>query len=176
MPCRFILRQLLGCILAGLFTTSTTAAQQAPEHDLKAAFIYNFIQFTEWPEGELKSKGVNLCASSGTLLYTALQAISGKTSQNRTLTLKPTQTTQLGDCNVLIAGKLDQALLDRVHSELARTPVLTIMDGAEPSQNNFLIGMTIVDGRITFIINKTLASELKISFSSRLLRLAARVL
>lgn len=175
MPYHLILRQLPCCILACLFATSSFAAQQAPEHDLKAAFIYNFIQFTEWPEGSLKGQVVNLCASSGTLMYMALQAISGKTSQNRTLSLKPIQTTLLTDCNVLIADHSEQDLFGKIRTELGQTPVLTIIDGTDPGQNQFLIGMNIVDGRITFIIDKTRATALKLSFSSRLLRLAAKV-
>lgn len=157
-------------------TTCAFSAQKAPEHDLKAAYIYNFIQFTEWPEDGLKSSTLNVCASAGTVLYVALQAIVGKTSHNRTIALKSLQTTPATDCNVLIAEKSDRELYSQIRHKIANLPILTISDDAELTTGDFMITIAILNERIRFVINSTRALEVKMVFSSRLLRLAAKVL
>lgn len=60
--------RLLAAVRLLLLLATPSAFAQAPEHDLKAAFIYNFIQFTQWPEAAMKGGTINLCSSSGTLL------------------------------------------------------------------------------------------------------------
>src|SRR6187551_312193 len=41
---------LLGLLLLALGTPAALPAQVSREYDVKAAFLYNFITFTEWPE------------------------------------------------------------------------------------------------------------------------------
>lgn len=168
------LRKALAGIAAGSLMAGAAWAQ-APEHDLKAAFIYNFVQFTSWPETALKGSTINLCVSQGTRLYMALQAIAGKPAHNRAILLRPLAEAQAGDCHVLVASADDRERTSLLRRLAERQPVLTITDDPELIRDGMMIGMALDNGRIAFIIDNTRAAQHGLAISSRLLRLARSV-
>lgn len=171
----FLLRQMLLAIATCFFANGTMAAEQVPEHELKAAFIYNFIQFTQWPGGQLKGGTLNVCVSPGSVMHMALQAISGKRAHGQMIALQPLPTVPAAGCHVLVAGSNDRVHLPQIHRAITSEPVLTITDNPEWVRDGFMIGMVVEGGRIAFLIDNTRANEVKLVVSSRLLRLAKHV-
>lgn len=155
--------------------TGSALAEPAPENELKAAFIYNFIQFTQWPESAFKGDSLNLCASPGTVLYAALQPIAGKVAHGRTIALIALQAEQSAGCHVLVAASGDRGRTPLIRRAIASEPVLTVTDDPELMRDGFMIGMVLEGSRITFVIDNTRAIEAKLAVSSRLLRLAKSV-
>ena len=43
-----------------VITSSFASSQTASEQTLIVAFLYNFLKFTEWPDGSIKNE-INLC-------------------------------------------------------------------------------------------------------------------
>lgn len=175
MHLTLLLRQTLFAIAACCAATGMAVAEPAAEHELKAAFIYNFIQFTQWPEDQIKGGTLNVCASPGSILHTALQAIVGKSAHGRTIALQPLPTVQAAGCHVLVAETSDRSQLAQIRRAIASDPVLTITDDPELMREGFMIGMLVEGNRITFHIDNTRAAEVKLVVSSRLLRLAKNV-
>ncbi len=72
-------------LIAGTINTITisplTAAPAVSENALIAAFLYNFLKFTEWPEGAIKTELV-LCTSKN-LAFEELDAITGRSVQSK---------------------------------------------------------------------------------------------
>lgn len=167
--------------LAGIATCTVAAgaalaqSAPAPEHELKAAFIYNFIQFTQWPESAFKGTTLNLCVTRGTILYMALEPVTGKIVHGRTIALVPTQPEQSANCHVLVAESSDRGQAHQIRRVIANEPVLTITDDPELMREGFMIGMLVEGKRIAFIVDGTRASEARLTVSSRLLRLAKSV-
>lgn len=172
------MRRLLSALLALLTTivvTATSAIAQVPEHDLKAAFIYNFVQFTQWPEGSIRGSKINLCASPGSLLYMALQGLTGKTVHGKAIAILPLAGSTPGDCQVVIATGNDHPQASQIR-KLTEGPVLSITDDPELLRDGrMVIGLAVESGRVTFIIDNTRAIEGRLVVSSRLLRLAKGV-
>lgn len=175
MSLRRLLRQMLLAIAATGAAISSASAQPAAEHDLKAAFIYNFVQFTHWPEGALKGGTINVCVSKGAILHMALEPIAGKTAHGRIIALTPIQNEAVTGCHVLVAENGDRNRLAQFRKLIADGPVLTITDDPELMREGFMIGMLIEGSRIAFIVDNTRASGAKLAISSRLLRLAKSV-
>lgn len=153
----------------------TRSSAQVPEHDLKAAFIFNFIQFTTWPEAALKGPTINLCATPGTILYMALEPIARKTIHNRMITLRSLADAPVGACHVIVASASDRERKAHI-LRLAEPPgVLTITDDTDAIPDGMMIAMGIMGGKISFVVDNALATKHGLTVSSRILRLARSV-
>jgi hypothetical protein len=80
----------MAMLLAALFIGSSplagVAAASPNEYSLKAAFIFNFAKFVEWPEGAFRRKGEFCIATLGrTPLDRELAALSGKSINGRSI-------------------------------------------------------------------------------------------
>ena len=167
--------RLLAAVQAILVLATPRAFAQAPEHDLKAAFIYNFVQFTQWPETAMKGGTINLCSSPGTLLNMALEAIAGKTAHGRAIAIIPLAGAAPGDCHVVIATEDDRSRVALVRKIAGSGAVLSVTDDPELLREGMLIGMALEGKRVTFVIDNTRATARGLVLSSRLLRLARSV-
>lgn len=175
MRCRRLLR-LIAAALALLHAGGSAFAQQAAsEHDLKAAFIYNFIQFTQWPKGSGDSGPLNVCANPGGPLFSSLLTVAGKPAAGRPLLLLPLADARAERCHVLVATEVDRPQIAAILAVVGEAPVLTITDDAESIRFGLMIGMAIESGKMTFIIDNTRAGRVGLNISSRLLRLARSV-
>ncbi len=168
--------RLAACGLALLLALSGRAgAQQAPEHELKAAFVYNFIQFTQWPREAPAGAALHLCASGDSVLFPALQALTGKSAAGRPIVLLPLAETLAEKCQVLVATAEDRPRLALIRQLADSGPVLTVTDDDELTREGLMIGMSVQGGRIVFVVDNTRAGKAGLLISSRLLRLARRV-
>lgn len=142
---------------------------------LKAAFVFNFLKFTEWshsPEGN----AVDLCVSNADrALEAAFAGVDGRVASGRTIRvhiLKPPDTV-LG-CEVLYirhGGRpLDLKLLNASQPDL-----LTVSDTEDFINDGGVIGLIERAGQLRFVINLELARRGRYVFSSNLLKLAYSV-
>lgn len=177
-PLRRLFRLAVALLaLAHAGVGKATAQQQAvPEHDLKAAFVYNFIQFTQWPvAGSVDGGTLNVCAGRASPLFTALQGIAGKLANGRPIALYAIAEVRPELCHVLVVGETERAAAPLLLRQLGNSPVLTVTDDAELAQQGTMIGMSVEGGRIAFSIDNVRAQRAGLAVSSRLLRLARSV-
>jgi len=174
----FLRRRIGHCValLATLFAVHGNAvAQTVPEHDLKAAFIYNFIQFTQWPTRVPAGAEISLCASRGSALYMALEGISGKVANGKIIVLRALGDIRPESCQVLVATADDRSRIAGVLDAIGGRPVLTVTDDAEVMRAGMMIGMAVSGSKMTFIADNSRAGRAGLTLSSRLLRLASSV-
>jgi YfiR/HmsC-like len=81
---------VVAAVIVSLAGVPSSAAQSNPpsEFQLKAAFLFNFAKFTEWPPGAFSSASapINLCIWGSEPLEGALdEIVRGKTLNNREL-------------------------------------------------------------------------------------------
>lgn len=143
---------------------------------MKAAFLYNFAKFVEWPAFAFKSPAepVSICIAGTNPFGDSLaQVVDGKTIDNRPIRLR-----ELGDspaasgCHILFVAdsvkKRCSALLDGVRG----AGVLTIGDSPGFAAQGGVINFKVDGGHVKFQINPRAAEGQKISVSSKLLKLA----
>lgn len=88
-PVRRLARALVaaGALLAAtLFATSAARAQDLPEYRLKAAFVYNFILFTEFP-AEVGTT-LNLCIHGPDPFGKEIDGLHGKAAGARSIAVQ----------------------------------------------------------------------------------------
>lgn len=69
-----------------VITPSFASLQTASEQTLIVAFLYNFLKFTEWPDGSIKNE-INLCTDKGSA-FEELKTISSRNAQNKPVQIK----------------------------------------------------------------------------------------
>jgi hypothetical protein len=151
------------------------AAATAEEVDLKAAYIYNFIQFIDWPEGDAAAgQDLTVCVSPFSPLKRPLAALEGKrTSKGRTVRLKLLEMADMRPCRVIVLYNTD---VDPVVRLLQAMPpahgILTISDDLTFVNPEVVIALSQEEGRVVFGISSDAAARAGLNISSRLLRLA----
>ena len=171
-------RALYWHVLAMLVVTPFAAAapaDRASESAVRAALVYNFAKFTEWPAnliapGELLS----LCVAEDSSMAAELEElVANRTVGQRGLTVRRVRLDQsLLTCHLLYARGLDARRTTRLLDLIGSAPILTISDHEEFAQNGGIANFFVDGGRIRFAINVAAVQRARLQVSSKLLILA----
>ncbi len=144
------------------------------EYQLKAAFLYNFAVFTEWP-AEVGTS-LNLCILGPDPFGDEINDLQGKAVGNRTLTLLRKATNQsVSGCQIVFISAQAIRSLPRVLDEIRARPVLTVADSAGAARQGVVLNMAVAQNRVTFEASQAAARASRLTLSSKLLRLATEV-
>jgi hypothetical protein len=160
-----------------VIASSPLAAQTDPasEDRLKAAFVYRFPQFVEWPAGALDGREtLDICVVGPNPFGSTLdELVAGESLNGRRLAVRHLTVAQpIDGCRVLyVAGENRRPLLSRV----ADQPILTVGDSSTFLDDGGIIRLTLVDRRVRFEVNALAAERARLRLSSQLLRLATLV-
>lgn len=153
------------------------------EYLVKAAFLYNFAKFVEWPpcQGQTCSEyrlviGFYGWEGLGSSVKEAFDSISGKTVGKKVISIKyVSDPAELLTCQMvyLFSSKTEtgHSLLDRFKG----LPILTISDEEDFVYGGGMIELIKVGSKLRFSINRKAALEASINISSQLLKLALNV-
>lgn len=149
-------------------------SQALTEYQIKAAFLYNFTTFTEWPS-ELGST-LNLCVIGEDPFGENLDGLQGREVGARQLSLHRMEDgSDLTSCQVVFVSRSAIEELSQLLEELAGKPVLTVADTPGAANEGVAINMGTQGNRVTFEINLKAVNENGLGLSSRLLNLATDV-
>ena len=144
------------------------------EYQLKAAFLYNFAVFTEWP-AEVGSS-LNLCILGPDPFGEEINELAGKPVGNRTLVIQRKNTGDaLRACQMVYISAQAFRNLPRVLDEVRDRPILTVADSAGAARQGVALNMAVNQNRITFEASQVAARANRLTLSSKLLRLATEV-
>ena len=170
--CR-VLSRLFG-LLALLCLAPAARADDLPEYRLKAAFLYNFALFTEWPleVGTL----LNVCIHGPDPFGKDIDELQGKAVGGRSIAVQRKAAGEsLGGCQVVYVAPQAIAGLPRVLDGVRGRPVLTVADSAGAARQGVMLNMAVAQNRIAFEANLLVARAAGLNLSSKLLRLATDV-
>ena len=170
------------CVALVLAVVATSHADSASDAEalaqrVKAAFIYNFIQFTDWPEGalgEVDSPIVIGVLDPDPLGGNLEKTIAGKTAHGHPLKVKYiNDPTQVAGCHLIYACGDDGPV--RKILAAATGSVLTVGDSDAFAEAGGEIRFYLADNKIRFEINLTAVEKQKLQVSSKLLKVAKTV-
>jgi hypothetical protein len=165
--------QLLVAMLALHAPLATQA--QVDERALKAAYLFNFIQFTQWPVPP--DEPFRLCVLGRTPLDDQLAKLQGKQVLGglhiAVRHLAPRE--PFTGCHALYLDDSQRDLVDEVLGRLAGAPVLTITDGDGLADKGMMIEIHKREARLGFEVNLRVAKRANLGFSARMLKLASYV-
>jgi hypothetical protein len=167
-----------GILLACLLILGPAAAngQSAREAQVKAAFLYNFAQFTEWPPEAFAQPDSPLVIGVlgedpfGEALDTTIR---GEAVRGHKLQLKRFRAVaELPTCHIVYIGRSEANRLSQVLKALNGKPILTVSDLDGSAERGVTIQFVTEHGRVRFRINPKTAENAKLALSSKLLRVA----
>ncbi len=164
-------------LLSGLLLGKVWAAE-FDEYAVKAAYLYNFAKYVEWPLEAFASDDAPLwiCIAGANPFGDALTMLSGKRVENHPVEVRHLPAmTGLDRCHIVFIGRVEQGQFKTVLARLARLPVLTVSDINDFARMGGMIGLVEADQRIRFDINLTTARRANLKLSSQLLKLASIV-
>lgn len=168
------LRRLGVLLLACAGLAAAAPAGAVTEYELKAAFLYNFASFTEWPPRA--APGMAVCVAGQDPFGPVLDGLRGKTVQGTAIEVRRVSTpAEARACRVLFIGTLGGDEFAALLAALRGSPVLTVADSRDAAQHGVMIGLVTEAGRVGFEINTGVASSAGLVLSSKLLRLARRI-
>jgi hypothetical protein len=168
---------LCGVLL--LVRPTALSSQTANTDDVKAAFLFNFAKFVEWPS-EATSGGapLNLGVLGNDAVNDALRTMTrDKTVAGRAVTVRrATASEDLAAFNMLFVGQSEKARVGDVLKRLDGTTVLTVSDADRFCEQGGIIGLVVEDNHVRFDVSLDAAERSRLKVSSKLLNLARRVL
>ena len=173
-----LLRFLLLLLLLVIPAASTSLGQGAPsrENQVKAAFIYNFAQFVEWPDDAFPGNGAPFVIGilgDGALHATLEQALKGKTAGGREFAVRNYRTVaDIQRCHILFVGAAEQGRAGEVIQRVARQGTLTVGDFDGFTAQAGVVRFLTEDNKLRFEVNVEAANDEHLRVSSKLLKLA----
>jgi len=180
-PPRWKKLKLLGslAVILVMHPASGVAQEQPTEYQVKAAFLFNFVKFIEWPEESFRENGgrIRLCVLGTDPFGPELQrVVGGKSVNGHALELVHVdQAGRSSHCHVLFVGSTQGGVLRKTMAELHGEPVLTVGESPEFIRQGGAIRLLLLDSHVRFEINLEAAEQARLKVSSRLLALAQSV-
>jgi len=145
------------------------------EYHVKAAFLYNFPNFIQWPEEVFSNKTspIVLGILGRDPFGEALEAAEGKTVSGRNLTIRRfNKIEDLEFSHILFISESEVKDMSEILEALNFSGVLTVGDTDGFAQSGGIINFIQKDNKIRFEINVSAADAAGLSISSKLLNLA----
>jgi hypothetical protein len=173
-------------LLAALvLATATLAGAQgevvpspAPtEYEVKAAFLYNFARFVEWPAEAVRAEPFVITVLGRDPFGTVLdETVAGKTVAGRPIQVKrASRVDEVSDASIVFVSASENKDLPTILKALDRPGVLTVGDMDGFAQRGGAINFTVQSRRVRFEINPASAEQAHLKMSSQLLKLATLV-
>ena len=149
---------------------------QAPEYAVKAAYVYNFARFVEWPG--ITKPALRICIFSESPLYGFLEnAVRGKLAHGVPLEVMQVSESDANfdGCEVLFVGALSRGKVQTVLRKVKGHSILTVGESDEFAESGGMITLVVDGERVRFKLNLASATDAHLQISSKLAELGRRV-
>jgi ribosome-associated protein YbcJ (S4-like RNA binding protein) len=167
------------------------------EYQIKAAFIYNFIKFVNWPKEKLadSNEPVIIGIVGKDPFGNAFAPVKDKDDKGRKVTIKRFKSFQdlkksnekdrgelnrqieaMRKCHLLFISSSEKEMLKEIIDAVKDHSILTVADTQGFLESGGIINFIMAEQKVRFEINVTTARRAKLQIRSQLLRLAKRVI
>lgn len=154
-------------------------SNSALERQVKAAYLYKFAGFVEWPEGSFArpdSPVVIGVAGADALAEQLEQTVAGHTANGHPLQIRRIKRgDSLAGIHMLFISSQDKGHAQELLSASRGQPVLTVTDADETYGLGSMINFVIADERLRFEVSLKNAAAARLKISARMLSAAYRV-
>jgi len=177
-----VLRCVVGAFVAVSFFLlhfGNCKAQSATEYQVKAAYLFNFIKFVEWPDAtpaEAQSKWTIGVVGNSPIAEELSKLVEGKNILGRELQVKTFQATDnLRACNILFISESEKKHLPAILAGLRGSSVMTVADMEHFIDAGGMVQFVVEDARVRISIDVGATGRARLKVSSKLLAMARTV-
>lgn len=175
MPVPYFIRKSLGAWLCLLAWWPAMAVAQSKEYQVKAAFLFNFAQFVEWPDTVFTAPDAPFCIGVlgddpfGAALDEAVrdETISG----HKMIVQRARQVADLKSCQMIFVSKSEKSHLPEILAAVGSRMVLTVGEVPGFARSGGEINFFLEGTKVRFEINPGAAQNCGLRFNSQLLSL-----
>jgi hypothetical protein len=165
--------------LRNVLADDSAQAQQPTEWDLRAAFLYKFASYVQWPKEALpeeKSPLVVGVFGRDPFGKTLDEMLKDKQQGTHPISVRRCDDLEsAAKCHVLYVATTDKTEQTSIVKSLKGKPVLLVGEGIEFAERGGEIAFYIESKKIRFAINTTATKGAQLEVSSQLLKLAKRI-
>ena len=164
------------CLLA--MTVPQAAAQSTPptEYEVKAAYLYNFAKFVEWPKAVLPdaSQEIVIGVLGEDPFGKDLETVIGdKTVGGKKIVIERSKKVdELKSSHILFVSSSEKDRISEILESLQGCSTLTVGDIEGFGESGGMIGLYLADKKIRFEVNNDVVKKAQLDVSSKLLKLA----
>jgi hypothetical protein len=164
-------------VTALLATAPAPSPQAVPEYKVKAAFLFNFAKFVEWPERDHDRDSVTIGVVGLDPFGKSLdEVVRGKSVGTRRIAIRRfAGIAELEPCDILFISRSESSRLEEILKALEGTATLTVGEDDEFAIRGGIIRFFIQESKIRFEINLDAAEHEGLHVSSKLLQVARTV-
>ena len=162
-------------LLIGIGLPANIYAGTVEEYFVKAALVFNFARFTDWPLDTLvdSPETFNIGVIGDDTILKAFDGINGKSLKGRRIIVKRVRRMQKSDtCDLLFVSGSKRSILPKIFAAVKGKPVLTIGEMSDFTKAGGIINLVKTENRIKFEVNLKAAHQAGLKISSRILKLA----
>ena len=164
---------LAATLIAAPGIAAGTGADVAPDVPVKAAFLYNFAKFVEWPALPAAAPLVVCIVGHDGIAAAFIETVRGQNISGHSFDVWVLQdSSRWRACHLLFIADAETRRSAGGLDEIKRLPVLTVSDNKGFALAGGIIELYVEAGRMRFAINLDAADRAGLRVSSRLLGLA----
>jgi hypothetical protein len=166
----------VGMVEASSCLAPPVCAKEFEEYRVKAAFLYTFAKFVEWPAPSFKGPDdpIAICVAGQNPFGHMLEdTVSGKTLEGRFFVVRYLpDALQAGGCHILFVSASERKNVGAILESIRTPGVLTVGESEGFAMNGGVINFKLDSGKVRFEINPDAAAKAGLSIRSNLLSLA----
>ena len=155
---------------------SSDRPPRSPEYVIKAAYLYNFAMFVEWPTDAFATAASPLviCVVGADPFGWALErTVEGKRINKRRIVIERVQSIQdARQCHIVFVGVDGDTRMSEFSTRLSSQSVLLVGESDNVLTQGATINFTVRDNKVRYDINLDAAKRARLTVSSKLLNLA----
>jgi hypothetical protein len=146
------------------------------EYEVKAAYVYNFTRFIDWPTEVLVNPNAPIVIGViGNNDFASIleNMVKGKTVQSHPISVHVIKwPADVNACQIICISSYEQQRAKEIVGALQNLPILTITEAEKGSRSKGVINFQVEEGKVRFEIDQASAAKARLKISSKLLRLA----
>lgn len=194
----YLFVMVAGCVLC-LAPTASAASESAKykEYEIKAAFMYNFLKFADWPaeKNEANDKKIIISILGKAPFGDTLESIEGKSAEDKKVVIKKFKGIEeleksgekdsnklhpeieaIRKSHLLFICPSEKKHIREILGSVKNHNVLTVADTEGFLEAGGIINFLMEENKVRFEVNMTAAKNTGLEIRSKLLRLAKRVI
>jgi hypothetical protein len=149
------------------------------ERQVKAAYLYRFAGFVDWPEGSFARADSPLLigvAGNDALAEQAEQMVAGRSVNGHALVIRKIRRgDSLAGIHILFIGAMESGAIAELLGGARGQSVLTVSDSEEATVQGSMINFVVADDKLRFDVTLRLVAASRLRISARMLAAAHKV-
>jgi len=157
-------------------TAHATENLQLHEQQIKAGLLYNFLKYTDWPQGSVSDSSIAVCIFGNDPFEGYLQPMAGRIVNRRQITIRIIHTIEnAGSCHLLFINADEKSSWPQLLESLKGKSVLTVSDFDGFADSGGMIEFGKKGDHINVNLNMEAVTAARLRVQDRLLRLVTVV-